>query len=673
MNTLEISYDAVLRLSFDVLSLLFSVSVLVYTVRIRTLATFRNRIFLVYVLTVLTMCFLDLVQFIFLRLLPRVTMLHLVLDCLYYSLVVFISVEFLIYVFALVDYFQMVKDENKNMLPFRIFFPIAVGMFVIWASVFYPDTSKVFEYIDSFGALKLSFIAPVKGLLGYIVEFAIAYYYIMFGVITMVQHKYRLEKHAFVLMIIVFLSLNAAIITQLLNPNFRIEPLAFSFSLVMFSLFVQKPEYLRSSKTEVLNSKAFDVMVSDYLLHEYSFKVILLYMEDFVFFTDILGQGEFNEFEVSIVRKLRTMFRDTPILRDNSPGFYYLLLKNASDADVEEALDAINEQIEDRWGYRGLKFDFTFRICVVDGEKDIKSTTDLRTLANVFTRQNKYKGQIIRADELDYATVQRCSSAENALLNETFENLVDVMYQPIFSVSEKRITRAESIMCFKDDPSFIVTTDTFLPVFEKTGRFFNINAYAFNSVCRILAQENFFSYGIEKMGINISIIDSTQQDLFEQIKNRLEYYNVSPSLIHFEIIQSSYTNPPDIIVKNLQKLSGYGVEIVLDNFGLGNSNVSQFLRLPLGMIKIDAEVVGNAWGNAKIGIALKSMVRMAHELGIQVIANGVQTVEQRIWLEGIGCDYLQGNLFSKPLPEAEFIKYMENAAKNLAVGGFSPE
>ena len=349
------------------------------------------------------------------------------------------------------------------------------------------------------------------------------------------------------------------------------------------------------------------------------------------------------------------------------------MLKNASDADVEEALDAINEQIEDRWGYRGLKFDFTFRICVVDGEKDIKSTTDLRTLANVFTRQNKYKGQIIRADELDYATVQRCSSAENALLNETFENLVDVMYQPIFSVSEKRITRAESIMCFKDDPSFIVTTDTFLPVFEKTGRFFNINAYAFNSVCRILAQENFFSYGIEKMGINISIIDSTQQDLFEQIKNRLEYYNVSPSLIHFEIIQSSYTNPPDIIVKNLQKLSGYGVEIVLDNFGLGNSNVSQFLRLPLGMIKIDAEVVGNAWGNAKIGIALKSMVRMAHELGIQVIANGVQTVEQRIWLEGIGCDYLQGNLFSKPLPEAEFIKYMENAAKNLAVGGFSPE
>lgn len=657
------SYVAVLRFSFDILSLLLSVSVLVYTVRIRTLATFRNRVFLVYVLTILLMCFLDLVQYITIRLVPSATFVHLVLDCLYYSLVVFIAVEFLIYTFSLVDYFQMVKDENKNMLPFRIFFPITVGMFVIWASVFYPETSEVFEYIDSFGTIKLSFVSPVKGVLGYIIEFAIAYYYIMFGVITMIQHKYRLEKHSFILMVCVFLFLNAAIIIQLVNPNFRIEPLAFSTSLVMFSLFVQKPEYLRSSKSEVLNNKAFDVMLSDYLLHEYSFKVIMLYMEDFAFYTDILGQGELSEFETSIVRKLRGMFRDTPILKDNSPGFYYLLLKNASDVDVEKSLDAINEQIKDRWGYRGLKFDFMFRICVVDGEKDIKSITDLRTFASVFTRQAKYKGQIIRAAELDYANVQRCSNAENALLNETFENLIEVMFQPIYSVSDKRITRAESIMCFKDDPSVIVTTDTFLPVFEKTGRFFNINAFAFNSVCRILSSEDFFSYGLEKMGINISIIDTTQQDLVEQIKNRLEYYNVSPSLVHFEIVQSSYTNAPDIIVKNLQNLSGYGVEIILDNFGVSNSNVSQFLRLSLGMIKIDAEVVGNAWGNAKIGIALKSMVRMAHELGIQVIANGVQTVEQRIWLEGIGCDYLQGNLFSKPLSEAEFIKFMEKTTK----------
>ncbi len=669
MNELTLGYDAILRLSFDFFSLLLSVFVLIYTIRIRTLATFRNRMFLLYVLTVLSICFLDFVQFIILRLFPRSTMVHLVLDCFYFSLVVFISVEFLIYTFALVDYFQMVKDENKNMLPFRIFFPIAVGMFIIWASVFYPDTSNVFEYIDSFSSIKLNFASSIKGLFGYIAEFAIVYYYIIFGVITMIQHKHRLEKSAFKLMVIVFLILNVSVIIQLLYPNFRIEPVAFSFSLVMFSLFVQKPEYLRSSKTEVLNSKAFNVMVSDYLLHEYSFKVILLYMEDFAFYTDILGQGELNEFEIGIVRKLRTMFRDTPILRDDSPGFYYLLFKNASETDIERSLDALEEQIKDRWGYKGLKFDFSFRICVVNGEKDIKSVTDLRTLACVFTRQNRYKGQIIRAEEIDYSTVQRCSSAENALLNETFGNLVDVMYQPIFSVSEKRITRAESILCFKDDPSVIVTTDTFLPVFEKTGRFFNINAVAFNSVCRILSSENFFSYGIEKMGINISIIDSTQQDLFEQIKNRLEYYNVSPSLIHFEIVQPSYTNPPDIIVKNLQNLSGYGVEIVLDDFGLGNSNVSQFLRLSLGMIKIDAEVVGNAWGNAKIGIALKSMVRMAHELGIQVIANGVQTVEQRIWLEGIGCDYLQGNLFSKPLPEAEFINYMEDIAKNRVGGG----
>ena len=660
MNELTFGYDAILRLSFDILSLLLSVFVLIYTIRIRTLATFRNRVFLVYVLTVLTMCVVDAALYIVSIKIPHATVLYLVLDCFYCSLVVFIPVTFLIYVFALVDYFQMVKDESKSMLPFRIFFPISVGFFFIWTSVFYGGSYRVFEYLDSFTSARRGVFASVKGLTGYVIEFFIAYYYIVFGVIIMVEHKYRLEKNTITLMVFVFIALNAAVFLQIIHPEIRVETLAFSFSLVIFSLFVQKPDYLKSSRTEVLNSKAFDVIVSDYLLHKYNFKVILLYMEDTVFYHDILGQSELNECETSVVRKLRVMFRDTPILRDEEHGFYYLLFKNASNLDVEQSLSALDEQIKDRWGYGGLRFDFTFRICVVDGQTDIKTVSDLRNFAAVFAKQDIYKEQCIRANEIDFKNLQRCSNAEQALMSGTFEELVEVLYQPIYSVSEKRITRAESILCFKDDTNTFVTTDTFLPVFERTGHFFNVNAFAFNSVCALLSSAVFSQLGIEKMGINISIIDSTQHDLFEQIKNRFDYYNVSPMLVHFEITQSSYVNAPNIIAKNLQKLSGYGIEIILDNFGIGNSNVAQFLELSLGMIKFDGKVIQIAWANSKVGNALKYIVKMAHDLGIQVIANGVETVEQRIWLEGIGCDYMQGSLFGKPLPEAEFVKFMQS-------------
>ena len=110
MNELTLGYDTILRLSYDFLSLLLSVFVLIYTIRIRTLTTFRNRVFLVYVLTVLTMCVVDAAQYIVSITLPKASIANLILDCFYCSLVVFIPVIFLIYVFALVDYFQMVKD-----------------------------------------------------------------------------------------------------------------------------------------------------------------------------------------------------------------------------------------------------------------------------------------------------------------------------------------------------------------------------------------------------------------------------------------------------------------------------------------------------------------------------------------------------------------------------------
>ena len=641
------------RFSYDVFALFISIMTVFYVVRIRSLGTFRNRVFFVYVLTVLVICTSDLTQTIIINWLPAFTLLKRILSCLNYTLVCFVPLTFLIYIFSLVDYFQMVRDDSKSMLPFRIFFPISVEVFLIWTSLFADGNDPIFTYLDSFGGFS-------HGIVGYIILFVFSLYYFVFGILTMIQHKYRLEKNSLILMIFGFLLIILAIIVQGANPDIRVVPITLAFSLILFSLFVQKPEYLKSTATDVLNDKAFDIIVSDYLEHKYNFKVVLLYAEDMVFYRAMLGQNELAGLDQCIIRRLRSLFRDTPLLKDDAHGFYYLLFKNANSADVESTLSKINEQIKDRWGYKGLKFDFKFRVCVVDGLLDIKSVSELRNFACVFTRQNQYKGMCLNAMDIDSGMIQKCSCAETALIGGNFNEIIEVLYQPIYSVQAKRITRAESVLCFKNDRSMIVTTDTFLPVFERTGQFFNVNAFSFDAVCNLLSAVNPEELGLEKIGINISIIDTTQQDLFEQIKNRLEYFGVSPYLVHFEINQSTYIKNPDIIDNNLHKLSTYGIDIVLDNFGFENSNIEQLVSLSFGIIKLDARAVEMAWGNSKVGIALKSLVRMAHDLGIQVIANGVDTMEQRIWLEGIECDYLQGALFCKPVPEDEFIKYMKN-------------
>ena len=639
--------------SYDIFSIIISALVVVYVIKIRSLGTFRNRVFFVYVLTVLTMCCMDFILVGFRQFFPKAYTTILVLNCIIHTLVFFIPLNFLIYVFSLVDYFQMVSEENKSMLPFKVFFPISIGLCLLWACLLDDKTAPLFSYLDNFGGLP-------HGLNGYAIELFISLYYLGYGVFTMIQHKYRLEKNSIFLMVIVFFLMVVSIAVQGTYPSIRAMPVVYSLSLMIFSLFVQKPDFLSNGKSEVLNDKAFDIILSDYFTHKYSFKVIIIFMEDAPFYKSILGQNELYEFELCVTRKLRSMFRDTILLKDEVHGLHYLVFKNADNMVIDSAVNAINEQVHDVWGYKGLRFDFTFRICVVDGSSDVSSPNELKNLAYVFTHMPQYKGVCINARELDMFQIQSCNYVEKAIEEGNSQSIFKVVYQPIFSVREKRITRAESLLCFEDNPDVFFTTDSFFPVFEKTGHFFNINAFSFISTCELLSSVDVSTLGLERIGINVSIVDGTQQNLFDQIKNRLEFYKVSPSLIHFEIAQNSLFSFPDVVAKNIQKLSDYGIEIVLDNFGLNNTNIGQFMDLSLGMLKFDSKVINAAWSSSKIGNMLKSVVKISHDMGIHVMANGVESMEQRIWLEGIGCDYLQGNLFSKPLPEEEFLNLLKN-------------
>lgn len=641
------------RFSYDVFSLVISLLVILYVIKIRSLSTFRNRVFLLYVLEVLTICIVDFVITFFGKFSPKYYFIIKFFECFYYSLVFFVPVTFLVYIFALVDYFQMVSEDHKAMLPFRVFFPICIGFFLIWASLFDEPTSPLFSY--------LSILEGVGGsTLGYVIEIAIGCYYIAFGVITMIQHKFRLEKNTVFLMSFAFFMLIVAFVVQGIFPHIRSVQVAFSFSLIIFSLFVQKPDFFSDSKSEVMNNNAFDIVISDYFVHKYNFKVVILFMEDTLFYKEILGRKEMFEFEVCMTRKLKSMFRDTILLKDDAHSMHFLLFKNAGESEMEAVITSINEQIKERWGFKGLKFDFAFRLCVVDGLTDVTSVNELRNLAYVFAHMDKYKGVCIKASELDRFQINICNQMELAINSGDLKKLFKVLYQPVFSVREKRITRAESLLCFGDNTEISFTTDSFLPIFEKAGHFFNINAFAFNSVCEMLSSIDIASLGVERIGINISIVDSTQQNLYEQIKKRLEFYKVSPSNICFEITQNATFGFPEIILGNIQKLSDSGIEMILDNFGLSNSNLNQFLNLSIGMIKYDARIVSTAWSNSKVGSALRTITKMAHDMGIYVIANGVESLEQRIWLEGVGCDYLQGPLFSKPVPEDAFIRLLQN-------------
>ena len=194
---------------------------------------------------------------------------------------------------------------------------------------------------------------------------------------------------------------------------------------------------------------------------------------------------------------------------------------------------------------------------------------------------------------------------------------------------------------------------------EKTGIILRIGEFVFESVCKTLSEINLEECGIEKIDVNLSVTQCMQEILAEQILTIRKMYKVPTSVINMEITETAMAHTPEVLLKNIQKLVDAGIEFSLDDYGSGYSNMNYMLSIPFSMIKIDKGIVWTAAKNERAYLALKSTISMISDLGMSVLAEGVETEEQAKWLTELGCDYLQGFYFAKPMPKQEFITLMK--------------
>jgi EAL domain-containing protein (putative c-di-GMP-specific phosphodiesterase class I) len=150
-----------------------------------------------------------------------------------------------------------------------------------------------------------------------------------------------------------------------------------------------------------------------------------------------------------------------------------------------------------------------------------------------------------------------------------------------------------------------------------------------------------------------------QEILADQLLTILSMYKLPKSVINMEITETAMAHTPEVLLRNIEKLVEAGIELSLDDYGSGYSNMNYMLTLPFSMIKIDKGIVWSASSDKRAYLALKSTINMISELGMSVFAEGVETKDQADWLTELGCDYLQGFYFAKPMPKKDFIELMK--------------
>ena len=272
----------------------------------------------------------------------------------------------------------------------------------------------------------------------------------------------------------------------------------------------------------------------------------------------------------------------------------------------------------------------------------------LQTIKGNYLRQVAYYDATLRNTLLQEQKL--VSDMKEALENNEFV----IFLQPVYSLHEEKVISAEALVRWMHPEKGLIAPGGFIPFFEKNGLIARLDYYIWELVCTY--QRKRIDSGMPEMPIsmNISRMSLYNPRLSDDIIALVEKYNVPPRLIKLEITESAYTDNPGQLLVTMANLQSYGFIILMDDFGSGYSSLNMLKDIPVDILKLDMCFLRDFEKSDKSGNILTSVVRMAKWLGIPVVAEGVETQNQLDFLREIGCDFIQGYFFSRPIPTTDF-------------------
>jgi diguanylate cyclase (GGDEF)-like protein/PAS domain S-box-containing protein len=232
-------------------------------------------------------------------------------------------------------------------------------------------------------------------------------------------------------------------------------------------------------------------------------------------------------------------------------------------------------------------------------------------------------------------------------------------YQPKIDIRSGRVTGAEALLRWQRPARALVPPAQFIELAEETGLIVPIGEWVLKTAC--LHGKAWLDQGLPRLtvAVNLSARQFAHESLLADVTRTLRDTKLDPACLEFEITESMVMRDPEHAVKLLGGLKAMGIRLSIDDFGTGYSSLNYLKRFPLDSVKIDRAFIQDLPGNADDAAITRAIIAMAHSLRLKVIAEGVETEEQLRFLRELGCDEMQGYLFSGPLPGDEFVRLLQ--------------
>ncbi|MCR5755561.1 MAG: EAL domain-containing protein [Acetatifactor sp.] len=424
-----------------------------------------------------------------------------------------------------------------------------------------------------------------------------------------------------------------------------------AIAIIIIYLSFTDPQFYLDTQSTAFNYSAFMKYTAESLGNK-DLKILALTIHNYIELQEIYGNNQMD----TVIKPIRDYLqKEYPrlIIFYYKPGCFAMIGDANTTSDV--ILSNIIKRFKSPWICAKTEVYLTARGVSLDSDIEFHSANELAKVLNyaIEKAETLENTSILYVDEKDQEICNRKSKVKKYLEHAVEHNQVQVYLQPIVSTKTGKVEGAEALCRIFDDEGKMISPLDFIPLAEKNGQIIRLGEQVFEKTCRFISEHSPEISSLKWVNVNLSPLQFFKRDLANSFLQIAENYHVAPSMIHLEITEENMIDYA-LFSKQILALTGKGFCFVLDDYGTGYSNLDRLTQCPFINIKLDRTVVMDYHNNSKV--LLPHLVDAFKQIGFSITAEGIETTEMAESMAELGCDYLQGFLYSRPIPMEEFVE-----------------
>ncbi len=485
--------------------------------------------------------------------------------------------------------------------------------------------------------------------------YVVAFIYIIYGLIVFIKNIKALNKKKIAALVMFNVFTLSGVFFQFFWSSIKLEAFFESMSTLGLLLLLENDGEIINHNTDLFNELAFSSDNAIAMASKRKYTIITLKTPNYYQYLEMLSDREFKAIELEIARFLTTIHKPSFIYHLTS-GSFALIVYDKEKEKVEEIVEKCKKRFAEPWRSENIEATVRWIITVARVPEDIDDPSQVHYL--FLGKTAKTEQRIVVRDGLSLQFIKHRSKIEGAIGRGLKDGNFKLYYQPIWDAKRDRIVSAEALLRLIDPELGLISPAEFIPVAEENGTIIEIGHWVFEEACRFATENNLERLGIEWLEINLSVYQLPEKNLPGRFLETTHRYGISPSFMNIEITESADADENTDLVSIIEGLAEVGFPLSLDDYGTGYSNLTRLVQSNFTNIKLDRSLLLSAENDKAGKKVLSKTYDTMNSLSFHTIQEGVETEEQKELVISCGAEMIQGFLFSKPIPENDFIEYV---------------